>query len=112
MSNGQDEVHESGQVEATEILHGDNPTDLHFRYIGTAKGRQFIVNVQFDSHDGKTGERLNPNTLSWWSRCLAWLWNVSQASPASGCISSVRKPYRYFSPGTARRFVRFSIVAR
>ena len=27
-----DEVHELGQIEATEILHGDNPTDLHFRY--------------------------------------------------------------------------------
>ena len=60
MTHGHDEVHESGQVEATEILHGDNPTDLHFRYIGMAKGRQFIVNVQFDSHDAKTGERLKP----------------------------------------------------
>jgi hypothetical protein len=60
MTHGHDAVHESGQVEATEILHGDNPTDLHFRYLGTAKGRQFVVNVQFDSHDGKTGERLKP----------------------------------------------------
>jgi hypothetical protein len=60
MMHAQDEVHELGQIEATEILHDDNPTDLHFRYIGTAKGRQFIVNVQFDSHDGKTGERMKP----------------------------------------------------
>jgi len=60
MTHGQDDVHESGQVEATEILHSDNPTDLHFRYLGTAKGRQFVVNVQFDSRDAKTGEPLNP----------------------------------------------------
>jgi len=60
MMHGHDEVYESGQIEATEILHGDDPTDLHYRYIGTAKGRQFIVNVQFDSHDSKTGEPMKP----------------------------------------------------
>jgi hypothetical protein len=60
MMHGHGEANEFGQIEATEILHGDNPTDLHFRYIGTAKGRQFVVNVQFDSQDGKTGEPMKP----------------------------------------------------
>lgn len=47
-------------VEATEILHDPDDAELFFRYIGTAKGRQFIVNVQFEDADGATGERLRP----------------------------------------------------
>lgn len=48
------------EVEATEILHNPNDRDLYFRFIGTAKGRQFIVNVQFEGADGATGEKLRP----------------------------------------------------
>jgi hypothetical protein len=44
------------QVEAVEVLHNEGTDDLHFRYIGTAKGRQFVLNVQFDSADGYTGD--------------------------------------------------------
>jgi hypothetical protein len=48
------------QVEAVEVLHNQNAEDLHFRYIGTARGRQFVLNVQFDSADGRTKEAMLP----------------------------------------------------
>jgi hypothetical protein len=60
MTHEQDEVPESGRVEAMEVVNGGSPEDLHFRYIGTAKGRQFVVNVQFDLRHGKTGEPMRP----------------------------------------------------
>lgn len=47
-------------IEATEILHNPNDVDLYFRFIGTAKCRQFIVNVQFERADNATGEKLRP----------------------------------------------------
>jgi hypothetical protein len=47
------------QIEATEALHsGDD--ELHFRFIGRAGGRSFVLNVQFASEDERTGERLQP----------------------------------------------------
>jgi len=48
------------EVEATEVLHDPNDAELSFRYIGTAKGRQFVVNVQFEGTESATGERLRP----------------------------------------------------
>jgi hypothetical protein len=49
----------SDGIEALETLHtGDE--DLHFRFIGMAKERQFTVNVQFASAHDKTGEKLRP----------------------------------------------------
>lgn len=48
------------QVEAVEVLHNAGAEDLHFRYIGTAKSRQFIVNVQFASAGDRTGEIISP----------------------------------------------------
>jgi hypothetical protein len=47
-------------VEAIEVLHGADSADLHFRFIGTAKDRQFVINVQFASADEATGTRLRP----------------------------------------------------
>jgi hypothetical protein len=47
-------------VEATEVLHSADSADLHFRFIGTAKDRQFVINVQFASADETTGIRLRP----------------------------------------------------
>jgi hypothetical protein len=48
------------EVEATEILHNPNDQELYFRFIGTAKSRQFVVNVQFQGTDNATGEQLRP----------------------------------------------------
>ena len=48
------------QVEALEVLHNESAEDLHFRFIGTTKNRQFIVNVQFASTDDSTTEKLKP----------------------------------------------------
>lgn len=48
------------QVEAVEVLHNAGAEELHFRYIGIAKGRQFIVSVQFASADERTGEIMGP----------------------------------------------------
>lgn len=45
-------------IEAVEVLHGEADADLHFRFFGTAIGRQFVVNVQFASEDLQTKERL------------------------------------------------------
>lgn len=48
------------QIEAAEVLHAAESANLHFRFIGKAKSRQIIVNVQFASSDEETGERLRP----------------------------------------------------
>jgi len=45
------------RIEALEALHSSDD-DLHFRFIGTAKDRQFIINIQFDAQSDTTGERL------------------------------------------------------
>lgn len=47
-------------IEAREALHGTDGEDLHFRFIGHAKQRQFVVNVQVASTDTNTGEQLKP----------------------------------------------------
>jgi len=48
-------------IETAEKLHRSNaPDDLHYRFIGTAKDRHFVVNVQFSSADGTTDEKLRP----------------------------------------------------
>jgi hypothetical protein len=47
------------RVEALEALHGSDD-DLHFRFIGTIKERQFIVNLQFAAESERTGEKLKP----------------------------------------------------
>jgi len=48
------------QIDAVEVLHNTGDADLHVRFIGTAKGRQFLVNVQFAAGDEKTAEPLRP----------------------------------------------------
>jgi hypothetical protein len=48
------------RLDATELLHNGDDADLHFRFLGVAKGREFVVNVQFSSPHTETGERLNP----------------------------------------------------
>ena len=47
-------------IEALEAIHGADDEDLHFRFIGKAKRRTFVVNVQFDRADDRTKERLRP----------------------------------------------------
>jgi hypothetical protein len=47
-------------IEATEVLHDGDGADLHFRFIGKAKNRQLLVNIQFASENEETGERLRP----------------------------------------------------
>jgi hypothetical protein len=48
------------QIDAVEVLHNTDDADLHVRFMGIAKGRQFLVNVQFAMADEKTVERLRP----------------------------------------------------
>ncbi|MDE2462204.1 MAG: hypothetical protein KGO02_00605 [Alphaproteobacteria bacterium] len=48
------------QIDAVEVLHNTGDADLHIRFIGMAKGRQFLVNVQFAAADEKTAEQLRP----------------------------------------------------
>ena len=48
------------QVEAVEVLHKAGAEDLYFRFIGTARERQFILNVQFDAINHCTGENIRP----------------------------------------------------
>lgn len=45
-------------IEAQQALHGADGKDLHFRFIGNAKHRCFIVNVQFAAADERTKEDL------------------------------------------------------
>lgn len=47
-------------IEGLERLHGASGEDLHFRFIGTAKRRSFVVNVQFAATDDSTAETLRP----------------------------------------------------
>jgi hypothetical protein len=47
-------------IEAIESLHGLGDDELHFRFIGRAKHRSFIVNVQFGAECEATRERLRP----------------------------------------------------
>lgn len=47
-------------IETREALHGTDGEDLHFRFIGHAKQRQFVVNVQVAAADTKSGEKLKP----------------------------------------------------
>ena len=48
------------QIETTEVLHRPDDTELHFRFVGTAQRRQFVLNVRFKVADATTGERLRP----------------------------------------------------
>lgn len=51
---------ENDAIEKQETLHCANSADVHLRYTGTAKGRAFLVNVQFERLDGKTGTAIQP----------------------------------------------------
>jgi hypothetical protein len=35
------------RVDAIEALHNAGEDDLHFRFIGTSRGHQFVLNIQF-----------------------------------------------------------------
>lgn len=48
------------RVEVVSALHPGNGDELHFRYIGQAKGREFVVNLQCSAADTLQGERLRP----------------------------------------------------
>ncbi len=48
------------RIEATEVLHNGDGADLHFRFIGNAMNRQFVVNVQFEASGTETRDRLRP----------------------------------------------------
>jgi hypothetical protein len=48
------------RIEATEVLHNRGDADLHFRFIGKAQNRQFVVNLEFASECEVTGEGLKP----------------------------------------------------
>lgn len=48
------------KIEALEALHQRSGAELHFRFMGTAKNRTFVVDVQFDSADQSTNEPLQP----------------------------------------------------
>ena len=48
------------RVDATEMLHNGDDSDLHFRFMGVTMEREFVVNVQFASPHGETGETLQP----------------------------------------------------
>lgn len=47
-------------IEAREALHNSESDDLHFRIMGAAKNRQFVVNVQFGAAADDGQERLRP----------------------------------------------------
>lgn len=47
------------KIEAIEALYSSDD-GLHFRFIGTAKERQFMVNLEFARRSDATGERLRP----------------------------------------------------
>jgi hypothetical protein len=48
-------------IEAVEALHAEGGDELHFRFIGSASNRSFIVNLQFARSDDKTGRLLRPD---------------------------------------------------
>jgi hypothetical protein len=45
------------EVEARASLHTGNSDELHFRFVGAAKRRQFVVNIQFDASSAGAAER-------------------------------------------------------
>jgi len=47
-------------IEATEVLHNTDSADLHFRFMGIARNRTFVVNVQFGTQCEASGEGLKP----------------------------------------------------
>ena len=51
------------RVEAAGILPDGNGTDIHYRFIGKAENRTFVVNVLFAAENEKTREKLNPVEL-------------------------------------------------
>ena len=53
-------VDENDTIEKQETLHCANSEDIHLRFTGTARGRAFLVNVQFDKLDGRTGAAIQP----------------------------------------------------
>lgn len=48
------------RVEAVEVLHKEEAEELHFRFIGAAKDRQFVVDLQFDASNAENKDRLRP----------------------------------------------------
>lgn len=73
------------QIEALEALHEFGADDLHFRYIGTAKNREFIVNVQFASTDSEANEKLRPEEYDFMTNkvlCVV-IEHINRNSPAS-----------------------------
>jgi hypothetical protein len=46
------------RVETRTSLQAGSNGELHFRFIGAAKRRQFVVNIQFDASDIDCTERL------------------------------------------------------
>lgn len=53
----------SETVDRVDELHSPGGVDLHYRYVGTAAGRDFVVNIQFGSSRGLSDERLRPEEL-------------------------------------------------
>jgi hypothetical protein len=47
------------RIEACEAHH-TGEGDLHFRFIGTAEGREFVVNVEFSAAGDSAKDRLRP----------------------------------------------------
>lgn len=47
-------------IEAREALHKGISDELHFRFMGTAKNRSFVVNVQFGAADDSGEDTLRP----------------------------------------------------
>ena len=48
-------------VESCETIRGGDDGDLHFRMMGTAQDRQFVVNIQCDSAASDSmGDKLRP----------------------------------------------------
>jgi hypothetical protein len=47
-------------VAAAEIFHCAGDDDLHFRFIGTAKGHLFVLNIQFEAVQTGSGKTVSP----------------------------------------------------
>lgn len=47
-------------VEARTTLHTGDGNELHFRFFGAAKRRQFVVNIQFDASSAGATDTLRP----------------------------------------------------
>lgn len=50
----------SDLVDVQQALHDPEGVDCHFRFTGTVNGRAFIVNLQFDTVDETSGEKVYP----------------------------------------------------